>query len=159
MTEKRHHPTIAETLAPIVKYGTEANVIDAFNRVWHVVTNHSGFILNGVNHEGHIPYWSSYFLSLPGVRLFVGDTHPEPRREPITISDVIEAHGAGFYVDSQGIEWLAKLCVHSEGYELEQCADNAWLPWSGCKVLSLPGFQFMHSEQQYKNRLTEWATA
>ena len=152
----KHTPTIVDILSPIVRYGSEADVIDALDRVWHVITNHSGFILNGRNHEAHIPYWSSYTLSLPKLRLFDSASMPLPKPEASTISDVILTCGEGRYIDDAGIVWAAKLCTQSEGYELEECADNAWLPWKSCKVLSLPGFRLLQTEEQVKARNLEW---
>lgn len=149
--------TIARALAPIVKYGTEADVIDAMDRVWHVITNHSGFILNGLNHPAHIPYWSSYFLDLPGLRQYEGPL-PVAKIEPRTIAEVITAGGEGIYQDAAGIDWYATLCTQSVGFELEMCRDNGWLPWKSCGVLWLPGFELRQTKAQMEARNLEFVS-
>lgn len=161
----QHTPTVADQLTGVVKYGTTANVIDDFNRVWSVETKHSGFILNGINHEGHIPYWSSYKLNLPNLRLFeVVDPAdlPDPIKESNTVQEVIdqciEADGYHF-VDNANMLWEAKKCEYTSGHEIHDLYDNAWLPWVTCKVISIPGFRLIQTKAQVEAVKDKWKAA
>lgn len=156
-----HKPTIADQLTGVVKYNTTANVIDDFNRVWSVTTKHSGFILNGLNHKGHIPYWSSYKLNLPNLRLFDGSDYPEPIAERQTLQQVIEAVGdanEARFVDDAGIVWEAGSSDYTEGYQIENIYDNDWLPWVTCGVIWLPGFKLLRTREQSKAIKKEFST-
>jgi hypothetical protein len=149
--DAKHSPSIADILDGVIKYGEQKNVIDGFNRVWEVKTHHSGFILTGLNHNGFVPYWSSYKIGLPDLRLFDGSVYPECIPEEITLKSVIEQvpdpDGARF-VDDAGIVWEAKFAEHTGGYEIANVYDNAWFPWCTCCVIGLPGFRLLRTKEQ-----------
>lgn len=155
----KHSPTISEQITDLIDYGTKAKVIDAFDRVWEASRKHSGVWLNGLNHEGHIPYWTCYKLNLPKLRFFEDSNLPEAIKEPMTLEQIMNPYGDcdGYrFIDNANIVWGVKKCHYMPGYEIHDMYDNGWLPWKTCGVISIPGFRLIQTKNQVDEVARKW---
>jgi hypothetical protein len=151
-------PAIANVLHTFLKPREQGLAIDNLDRVWLCTPNHTGYILTGQNQEGFIPTPSSNLISLDGLKRFSGPHLPQPKAERQTLSDVIGLYDqCSRFMDDSGVVWASKKYEFEEGFELHVLTeDTGWLPWRTCKVLWMPGFRILQTQEQVKARRVEW---
>lgn len=159
MPGAKEHPN---SIASIV--GDKASLdgklcVDALNRVWKIVQKHSGCALNGENVEAHIPYWTCYFISLPGLKVIERDPglSLKEQNEPTLLEELLRLSvktGDLLKDEKYGLLWIVK--VSEYGLSLEGYNDNHWMPQKGLGVLSFGRLDRLSTETQRQTRKTEY---
>ena len=132
--------------------------VDANNRHWEITHRHSGCILKGKNNQGLIPYWTCYYVELPGLRLIEGTTDYTGMIDPVpTLLEELlrlSAKDGDLFRDTgQGLLWVSR--VSKCGLSLEGYDDNHWLPMKSLSVLGFGKLTKLSSKQQRDARKLE----
>lgn len=132
--------------------------IDDLNRVWKISQKHSGCSLNGDNVEACIPYWTCYFISLPGLKVIERDPGLGARKDdqPTLLEELLRlsVKNGDLLKDSRyRLLWVVK--VSEYGLSLEGYDDNHWMPQKGLGVLSFGTLEKLSTEAQRQARKTE----
>lgn len=114
---------------------------DGLNRVWKISERHSGFILKGKNTEAQIPYWTSYFLTLPDLQLLpksnLGAYSWKPQK-PTLLEELLRLSVKHRDIVEDTQHWVKWECKVSEyGLSLERYDENGFIPQCSLGVLSL----------------------
>lgn len=133
--------------------------IDDKNRVWEIKSRHSGCSLHGINTDAVIPYWTCYFLILPGLNLI--ETNPLLPLEIIepTILDELmrlSLKNKDLIKDESGRRWLVKISEYGIQLNNYEDSENGVLPNCSLGFLSLGKLTKLSSENQRKARRTEY---
>lgn len=131
--------------------------IDNLNRVWKISQKHSGCELKGDNTDAVIPYWTSYFVSLPGLRVIEKDPGWGWKKEsPTLLEELLRLsvkHEDLLKDERFGLLWVAK--VSEYGLSLDGYNDNHWMPQQSLGVLSFGQLTKLSTEAQRKARKLE----
>ena len=142
MTAKEHPNSIASVVGGRLELDGKL-CIDSLNRVWRITQKHSGCELNGENIEAIIPYWTSYFISLPGLRVVDRDEGFVRSSERPTILEELlrlSVRSGDIVTDSRyGLRWVVR--VSEYGLSLDGYDDNHSMPQKGLGVLSFGKFE------------------
>lgn len=133
------------------------DAIDSLNRVWKISQKHSGCELRGDNTDAVIPYWTSYFVSLPGLRVIEKDPGLAWKKEsPTLLEELLRLsvkHEDLLKDERFGLLWVAK--VSEYGLSLDGYNDNHWMPQQSLGVLSFGQLTKLSTEAQRKARKLE----
>jgi hypothetical protein len=142
-TNTKHSNTIAEVLGEQIEYRSGGGYcIDRYSRCYKATCNHSGFILDGINTDVYIPYWTSYKISIPDLQVI---KDPDPYK---SITPCVQEYTVDYHLQKIGIihKMLVKdranivwqVFVYDDGhYELHNYFDNGWLHSRTCELISL----------------------
>ena len=131
--------------------------VDACNREWIIHPKHSGCSLSGKNTEAFIPYWTCYYIELPGLRLGKQDYRAGTTYESPSLLEELLRHatkdGDLFRDTTQGLLWVAHISEY--GLQLNGYDDNHWLPMKSLSILSFGALTKLSSKAQRQARKLE----
>lgn len=136
---------VAELVGGDFPETNKKHCIDKFNRIWHIKHRHSGAILTGVNHKAVIPYWTSYFVSLPELKLINLDDSKNIKiipELPTLLSEIkrLKLSHDNIVKDRQhNLLWVIRFSSEDGLISLDGYNDNHWLPASSLDILSFGG--------------------
>ena len=153
----QNHP---DSIASIVggRYDFDGkSCVDSLNREWRIHRKHSGCSLEGRNVEAFIPYWTCYFISLPGLKVIDGPWAKSRLEDKPTLLEELLRLSAknGDLVRDQEFELLWIVKVSEYGLSLEGYDDNHSMPQKGLGVLSFGRLERLSSETQRAARKLE----
>lgn len=153
--------TISKVLGDRPAYNNKY-CIDRCNRTWKISQKHTGSILDGVNHEAHIPYWTSYFIELPGLRFTGAEevvVRELGREKPTLLEELLRLSvqdGDLIRDEHNGLLWIVK--VSEYGLSLDGYDDNHWLPSRSLGVLGFGELVRLSTKEQRDARRREHRT-
>jgi len=132
--------------------------VDACNREWKIHQKHSGCSLEGKNTSAFIPYWTCYYIELPGLKMGKYDPAKGTKHESPTLLEELlrhsATHGDLFRDTTQGLLWIAR--VSEFGLSLEGYDDNHSMPMQSLGCLSFGILDKLNSEAQRKASKVEY---
>ena len=130
--------------------------IDECNREWIISHKHSGCYLTGRNTEAFIPYWTCYYIELPGLRLGRNTGQSIKYQKPSLLEELLRhsaQHEDLFRDETQGLLWTSE--VSEFGLSLRGYDDNHWLPVASLWVLSFGKLTKLSTKAQRQARKLE----
>lgn len=131
--------------------------IDDKNRIWNIKTRHSGCILEGNNTDAVIPYWTCYYIELPGLKVMPEfELLPWAEDKPTLLEELLRLSvkkGDLIRDENNGLLWCVR--VNENGISLEGYDANHSMPTCSLGILSFGKLTRLSTQEQRNNRKIE----